>query len=81
MFSLCAINAESAIAAAVFLPKGSRSIISGITLIDLICSATINLCSSLQIIIGLLTLLIPLISKVFFVRESYQIQDQYLCIV
>ena len=41
------------IAGAVFLPKGSRSIENGFISISLICSATINLCSSLQTKIGL----------------------------
>ena len=40
------------IAGAVFLGKGSSIIACGFTLISLICSATINLCSSLHIIIG-----------------------------
>ena len=53
LFFFSAANAAKAIAGAVFLPKGSRIILSGITFNALICSATINLCSSLQINIQL----------------------------
>ena len=41
-----------AMAGAGFLPSGSRIIDFGLVSISLICSATINLCSSLQINIG-----------------------------
>ena len=47
-----AFKAAKAIAGAVFRPKGSSNIALGFILIFLISSATINLCSSLQIIIG-----------------------------
>ena len=50
IFNAC--KADKAIAGAVFLPKGSSNIDLGFMLIFLISSATINLCSSLQIIIG-----------------------------
>ena len=47
-----AFKAAIAIAGAVFLPKGSRRIAFGDTPISRICSATINLCLSLQTKIG-----------------------------
>ena len=47
-------KAASAIAGAVFLPIGSRRMLSGTIFISRICSATRNLCSSLQINIGFL---------------------------
>ena len=45
-------NAARPIAGAVFLLDGSSSIALGFILICLSCSAVINLCSSLQMIIG-----------------------------
>ena len=43
---------EIAIAEAVFFPNGSNIIDLGLIFISRICSAAINLCCSLQIIIG-----------------------------
>ena len=51
LFSV-ALREASAIAGAVFLPKGSKIIEFGLTFISLNCSAKINLCSELEIIIG-----------------------------
>ena len=48
-----ALVADKAIAGAVPLLKGSSKIEFGLTCRPLICSAVINLCSSLQINIGL----------------------------
>ena len=47
-----ALSEANAIAEAVFFPTGSKIISSGTISIDLHCSATKNLWSSLQIIIG-----------------------------
>lgn len=47
-----AFKAATAIAGAVFLPTGSRIMESGFTFIALNCSATMNLCSSLQTTTG-----------------------------
>ena len=50
------INAANNIAGAVFLPNGSSKIDLACRFIDLNCSATMNLCSSLQITNGLIML-------------------------
>ena len=75
---LMQFNAAKAIAGAVLRPNGSNKIVDGFTLIDLNCSATINRCSSLQIIIGSLIFFIPLsLKKVSCKREFSLLESRF----